>query len=401
MALYAQHGHGKSDKIDKALADDDLQGVIFGARNETPERLAPYITKLREDHADCTLLLDPQFYVSTMTPPNDRFLPEYPYYEAGRTATDFTRARRLAEYAKSTLDFQLGLGLDSLISPSICFDSFSDRWHQVALNLADASLEYYDSLHDAPPLLLSFVFSEQALSSLEDVQRFLDTVTQDDWGMEGFYLIVSRDESAYNQQFDAQRLSHLLYLVHVLGEINGLRVVCGYSDFVGVLLRAVGAEAFATGWSQSLRQFHRKNFLRRPAGGQQPRARYSSGPLFNSVLLGELQDIHDGGHLDDVLSGVPLDHVITDAASPQAADWTRPISQRHHWQALQRLNQMVTGDVRADLRTISQRIRNARGLYTMLEAAGVPFDRYTGKDHLTDWIRGIRGFCDEAGLTSS
>ena len=401
MALYAQHGHGKSDKIDRALADDDLQGVIFGARNEKPGRLAAYIEKLREDDADSTLLLDPQFYVSTMVPPNDRFLPEYRYYEAGRSATDFTRASRVAAYAKSTLDFQIDLGVDSLISPSICFDSFSDRWHQIALNLADASLEYYGSLNDPPPLLLSFVFSEQALSSHEDVQRFLDTVTQDDWDMEGFYLIVSRDESIYNQHFDTQRLSQLLYLVYVLGEINGLQVICGYSDFVGILLRAVGAEAFATGWSQSLRQFQKKNFLKRPPGGQPPRDRYSSGPLFNSILLGELQDIHEVGHLADGLSGVPLDHVITDAHSPQASDWTRPISQRQHWQTLQQLDQVLAGDVNADLRAILQRIRVARGLYTMLEATGAQFSRYTGKDHLAEWVRGIRVFCDEVGLSSS
>lgn len=400
MALYAQHGHGKSDKIDQALAEDDLQGVIFGARNEKPEKLRAYITKLQRDHADRTLLLDPQFYVSTMIPPNDRFLPEYPYYEAGRSATDFTRARRLAEYAKSTLDFQVDLGVDSLISPSICFDSFSDRWHQIALNLADASLEHHASLRDPPPLLLSFVFSEKALSSHEDMLRFLDTVTQDDWGMEGFYLIVSRDESVYNQQFDTQRLTQLLYLVHVLGEINGLRVVCGYSDFVGILLRAVGAEAFATGWSQSLRQFHTKSFLRRRPGGAQPRGRYSSGPLLNSILLSELEDVDDG-HLDNVLSGVLLDRLITDASSPLASGWTRPISQQHHWQTLQRLDQALADDVNANLRAILQRIRNARGLYTMLEAASVRFDRDTGKDHLTQWIEGINSFRREAGLTSS
>lgn len=401
MAIYIQHGHGKSDKITTALHDGTIGGVVFGARNEKPGNLPAYLCQIRETQEDCELVLDPQFYVSTLNPPNDRYLPDYPYYDAGLTASDFTGARRVRQYARRTLNYQVDLGLDSLISPTVIFDSFSDRWHQIALNLADASLEHVAELSDPSPLLLSFVFKEEALAATEEVNRFLDTVTQDDWNMDGFYLIVDRGERSYNQRFEASRLAQYLYIVYVLGQINGLRVVCGYTDFVGILLRAVGADVFATGWSQSLRQFHRSNFIKRPPGGQPARERYSSIPLFNSILLSQLQEVYEFGHLRDVLSGVALDSEVTRAPDPVSAGWTNPLSQQHHWQTLHELDGGLSGRVRPDLRQTVQQLREADGLYRLLEAAGVQFDRNTGRDHLMEWVRGIHEFHRMAGLASS
>ena len=391
MALYIQHGHGKSDKITTALNEGAIDGVIFGARNEKPDNLRAYLNQLREGYQDCELLLDPQFYVTTFTPPNDRYLPDYPFYEAGRTASHFTSARRIRQYAKQTLDYQVNLGLDSLVSPTVIFDSFSDRWHQIALNLADASLEYRAELSNPPPLLLSFVFKEEALAAANEVNRFLDTVTQDEWNMDGFYLIVDRSEKSYNQRFEFSRLAQYLYLVYVLAQINDLRVICGYTDFVGVPLRAVGAHAFATGWNHSLRQFHRSNFIQRRPGGHRALERYSSSPLFNSILLSELQNI-EVDHLGAVLS---------EAADSVSAGWTTPFSQQHHWRTLHVLDESLSGRVRRDLRDTVQHLRNADGLYKLLEAAGVQFGRNTGRDHLMQWVRAIDEFQRMAGLTSS
>jgi hypothetical protein len=399
MALYAQHGHGKADKITDALNAGTVQGVIFGARNEKPENLAAYLARLSEQYA-CELLLDPQFYVSTLVPPHDRFLPEYPYYEAGRTANDFT-TRKIREYVRTTIDFQLDLGVTAIVSPSVIFESFSDRWYQIALNLADASLEHHASLNQAPPMLLSFIFAEEALGAEEELGRFLDTVTQDGWDAGGFYFVVARREGSYSQQFDSAHLANLLYLVHVLGEVNSLRVVCGYTDFVGITLRAAGAAAFATGWHQSLRQFHRKNFVERPPGGQPARERYSSGPLFNSVFISELEDIHDVGRLTDVLSRVDLDQVITSAPSPLRAAWNQAVSQQHHWQTLHGLDAQLVGGAREAMRHTLRRVREAQGCYALLERSGLTFERFTGKEHLAEWSRAISDFARRAGLTSA
>lgn len=389
MALYVQHGHGKSDKITTALETETVDGVIFGARNEKLSNLDACIEELR---GKCELLLDPQFYVCTLTPPKDGYLPKdyKAYYKPGRGAADFIGSKKNRDYAKATLDFQVEHGLDWLVSPSVIFDSFSDRWCQIALTLADASLEYHGGLRDAPPLLLSFIFHESALTSKEELDHFLDTITT--WDVGGFYVIVVREDPSYSQRFHDGRLANLLYLAHVLGERNGYHLVYGYSDFIGVLLRAAGASAFATGWYQSLRQFHRNAFLHRKPGGRPPRERYSSGPLMNSVFLGELQLVHDVGELDRVLSGVPLDELLTDASSPEASTWNRARSEVQHWQTLSSLDGTLKGKAKSDIPGMLEHLREASGLYTELESMGVSFERHTNGDHLPEWMRAVRQF---------
>jgi len=190
-------------------------------------------------------------------------------------------------------------------------------------------------------------------------------------------------------------------MVHALGHINGLRVVCGYSDFVGIPLRAAGADVFATCWSQSLRQFRQKSFIKRKSGGQRARERYSSGPLFNSIMLSDLQSVFEVGRLDDVLSNVPLDDMFSNSPQPLDSGWTTPLSQQHHWQTLQSLDARLSGNVRRDLRDTVKSLRDADGLYRLLEAAGVQFERNAGRDHLMEWVRGIAEFQRMAGFAAS
>lgn len=399
MAIYLQHGFGKSDKIEEALENGTVQGVVLAPRNEKPEKLASCVQSLI-DRQDCEVLIDPQFYISTFAPAKVGYLPEYSYFHGGLSAGDFSM-RRIRQYVEEVLAFQAELGGTAMIAPTVLFDSFNDRWYQIALNLADAALEIHAGLDAPPPLLLSFAMAEESLSAEEEVNSFLDTVTQDGWGMQGFYLVVARNESSYNQDWDGSRLANLLYLVHVLGHINETRVVMGYTDFLGVALRAAGASAFATGWSQGLRQFVRKNFLERPPGGQPPRLRYSSGPLLNSIFLQELQEIYEVGKLEDVLSGVELDSVITEAESPLAATWNQNISQHHHWQTLNSLDQAITGNVRRNVLSVLGKVREARALYASLAREGVELKGFSGPGHLPNWGRALTEFARRAGFAPS
>ena len=392
MTLYLQHGHGKSSRISDALEDKSVNGVIFAARNERVENLDACISSLRADW-DLELLFDPQFYICTMVPPNDRYLPdEYAsFYQPGRTLKDFIGAKKIREYATSTIDFQAARGLDRLISPTVLFKSFSDQWSQIALQLADSSIDYHADLTDAPALLVSFVFSETALDSEDELGRFLDILTT--WDVDGFYLIVAREDPGYSQAFDEARLQRLLYAVHVLGDRNDYEVVCGYSDFIGVPLRAAGASAFTTGWFHSLRQFHQRAFLKTRSFGRPSLPRYSSGPLLTSILKSELDSIEDAGYLEDVLSGVELDSELD---SPDA--WNLRISERHHWQTLAAFDERITGRPRTDVAAMIEAILNARGLFTTLQSEGVPFSSQSDGSHLQDWLRAMRSFQSHTGL---
>jgi hypothetical protein len=395
MALFVQHGHGKSDKIDAALEAQSVDGVIFGARNEKIDNIESCANNVKEHNGK--VLFDPQFHVSTLIPANDRFLPDYPYYKVGRTAADFVGIKKLEGYVRSTLDFQLTLAPDRLLSPTVIFDSFESNWCQTALNLADASLDYHAGLAGAPPLLLSFVIGEQALGSRTELDAFLDQVTSWD-SLTGIYLVISREESSYSQRFDSEHLANSLYMSYVLGEINDFEVVNGFSDFCGLLHRCVGSTTFATGWSQGLRRFHRRSFTKQKAGGQPARFRYTSIPLLSSILLSELQQIFENEELEEVLSEVPLDSVITEATSPEESDWNARWSELHHWQSLRSVDDSIGEDVKANLSDITKRIVAAQELYVALTEEGVVFGAQTQPDHLDQWLEAISSFSETASI---
>jgi hypothetical protein len=212
------------------------------------------------------------------------------------------------------------------------------------------------------------------------------------------YILVAREDSAYSPSFEPTRLKQLLYTVYVLSKMNGFEVICGYSDFVGLLLRVVGARAFSTGWSQGQRQFHRRSFVRQPPGGHQPRTRYSSTPLFASIPLSELQQVADVGMLDEVLSGVASDNVITSASSPEASDWVARTSELHHWESLKAVESTVSGDLAADLDSFQVLLDQASQLYLQLKAAGVVFERATAGSHIREWTDAISDFRSEVGM---
>ncbi|TWU39847.1 hypothetical protein Q31b_31620 [Novipirellula aureliae] len=390
MTLYLQHGHGKSDRIRDSFNDKSSQGVIFAARNEQPDKLDACIAELRT-LGSYTLMLDPQFHICTVAPPKDRYLPDhYPYYEAGRNASDFIGAKKLREYAASTIQFQHTRDLDRLLSPTVILSSFSDRWSQIALQLADSSVDVHAGLTSPKPLLLSFVISESAFDSRSELEMFLDTLTS--WDVHGFYLCIVRDEASYSQSFDQDRLANILYATYVLGDRNQFEVNCGYSDFVGLTMRAAGATTIATGWSQSQRQCHMNTFVKKDTIARRPRLRYSSGPLLNTIMISELEQIANIGRLNDVLSGVPLDSEITSASSPDSSAWNDRLSERHHWQTLNDIDSTLVSNVRKNLLALLTRVRYAKSLYVDLKANGIQFQRLTNDEHLDQWDEALEEF---------
>lgn len=399
MSFLIQHGFGKSGKIHSAFDGKFADGVIFSPRNEKRTKLEACVESLRENYDQIELLFDPQFYLSCFDPAKDGYLSEYSYYQPNLSPSSFAKPSTVAKITKKVIEVQAEFQFDAILSPTVMFDSFDDVMYQAALTMAYASLDAHSGLKTSQPLLLSFAFNEDVLVSQKGVEVFLDTVTQQDWGMAGFYFVIARSEDGYSQRFDQERLANLLYLTHVLGVTNQLRVVFGYTDFLGLPLRAVGADAFASGWAQSLRRFQKKAWIKQKGGGQPPRERYSSSKLYNSIFLTELQDIFDAGELDAVLSEVELDNRITQALSPLAADWGREVSQLHHWQTLHALDATIRGKPKELTRKLIKALREADGLYTALEAQGVQFDKLTDGQHLVPWVKALRRFQQLIGWT--
>lgn len=389
MKLYAQHGYAKSDKIDRALRKNAVDGVIFGPNNERPDSLRECVARFAELKQGPDLLIDPQLYVSLLGNPKEGNLPLYKdYYVSNLTIRDFT-PKRIAEMVRKALDFQSELPLTRLVSPTIIVDNFTNRSAQIAQFLAQASMDYYEGLASAPPLLLSFVFDETALISQDQVNEFLDTVSLYD--AHGFYLVVARPIGQYTQFFEWERMSSWLLILYSLGVRNRYEVVCGYTDLLGFLASAVGASAAATGWFNSLRQFDVKRFLP-SSGGRPPRERYSSAPLLNSIFLQELDNCYDADMLDDVLTGTDYDEIFG-ANRPSANDWPLDVSTLHHWATLKKLFRLTNKrNVKERIDVVEGAIARAEIIYNDLRKKGVQFDPTTGAAHLKEWSQAITTF---------
>lgn len=402
MSILAQCGHGRGDKIERALDAGSIQGVIMSPRDEGEERLRGAVQLWEQDYPQATVLFDPQFYAATLSAPRDGHLGEYDYYagNSGLSRTQFSPSR-LRRYVEQCLDYQhntLGSALSYLVSPTILFDDFRDHWSQVGLNMAMESADHHAALTDPAPLLVSVVVSETALQSLEGLDEFLDALTELE--VAGFYLIVRRNSGSPQLAMEAPSFGRLLYMCYVLSDINQYEVVVGYTDWQSFMLGSVGVTHTACGWYQNLRQFSLARF--QPSrGGRRPRPRYSSVPLLSSpLLIPELEDIHLAGELSRVLSGTSHDGIIAGGPIAGASNWTDPIACLAHWEALSHLSQRVRthGSTPSRLQESLNLIRAARNLYSLLENYGINFDPATGPSHLPEWEAGLGEFRAIAGV---
>jgi hypothetical protein len=398
MTVYAQAGYGKSDKIIRGLTDGSINGVIWSPKDEFPHSMYVDIHGYTTRFPNSIMLFDPQFYTTVLAGTKDRCLKHYPYWRT-LTRSYFSNPANLSTSVQDTLDYQLTLNVDRLLSPTIEIDSFGSPDCNISLSLANESIRYHQELSSTnlalPPLLISLIISEACLSSPSNFDSFLDDISI--MPSVGFYLIVHRDDSQYQARFDPNALENLLYLVYVLAEINSYEVICGYSDFAGALLCAVGAKAIGTGWFSNLRQFTMDRFLP-STQRRQARRRYSSQPLMNSILLDEMDTINRQGQLQSILSGTIYDARFNTVPNPSDASWEIDESTLHHWLVLQGLITSATGGtVQNNLNICIGMISNAQAIYNNLRRI-ISLDVYSGDNHLQQWETAISNFRNRVNI---
>ena len=397
MTLLAQHGWGKSDKIDRGIASGTLSGVILSPRDESPTNLAAYAQALREDNRDLTVFVDPQFYATTVTNPRAGRLPDYPYFTAEMTYRDFVGATPISQIVRSVIDHQIALRVSHICAPVVAFDSFGDRWNSVALSMAAEAITYYATVDDDRPLLVSQVINENAFRSNPEFEEYLNIVT--DFDCDGFYILLRRTDSGYRQNMESNLLSAMLYMTHVLRTLNEFDVYLGYMDFLGIPMHAAGATGTACGWSLGLRRFTFARF-EQSSGGRPPRDRYSSLPLLNSIFVNpELDNIERADMLGDVLTGTAHDGALN-TRPPSRSPWPPDVAALHHWETLTTGIRQVSAvaNPRDRLDQMIAMVTSSSKLYERLSRAGQRLDGPSGPSHLNQWGRAIDDFRDKAGV---
>ncbi|GIQ71496.1 hypothetical protein [Xylanibacillus composti] len=399
--LFAQHGFGKSNKIDRGLASNHLSGIILSPKDETEQNMRNFVQTLQMTNPNIETLFDNQLYHVPFNNANDRNLPSYPYYPGHLSLSAFRGTGQLRKITSNVIDYQDSLGTSYITSPCILISNFTDRETQIVLNLAQDSIDYHRDNRIQNPLVISLLINENAFLDTLQVNQFLNEISVLD--ATGFYITIARNSPAYNQIFDNKTvLTNILTSIYSLAEINEYKVIMGYSDFVGIPFLSVGAYAIGSGWHNGLRRFTVQQRILPSSGGRQPRHRYSSWPLLNSILMSELDTISNSTTLlPQILSGTSYDTRILTASNPLSAPWDRDTGHMQHWEALcNGITHIVSphNDISSKLDAMQQTIANALGLYSLLNASYVPLEHSSQPHHLTIWNDSINDFRKQANV---
>ena len=250
------------------------------------------------------------------------------------------------------------------------------------MQMAQGALEYSHE-NNVSELYITFVISDNAfLGSKDSLDDFITTITSFD-NLDKIYLIINKSLDAYSQQIESEKLQNILYLIYSLSVWNNIKIICGYSDIIGLMYLSAGAETITTGWSQKSRFFCRSNY-KEMSGGSLPRPKYMSIPLLNSInITPELDQIKNFGLIEKVLSGTEYDeHVIQ---TPVADNWSQ-VSFYHHLNCLGLCAEdILLYEVDKRLEIMQTKIRKAIEIYNELISIGVPFAQHTNKTHLCQW----------------
>ena len=381
MTILAQHGYGKSNKIEQGIANGSIHGVVMSPRDAVPSELAAFLNTVHNANPTAELLVDPQFYIGAIGHARASKFDLYPHHRRSLVPTSFSPTE-IQNMVKDTLDWQGGLDITAVSSPTVIVSDLGGRWAQIAMTLAQETVIQHSG---NKPLLINLVVEEEALRQKALVEDWLNDLTQLD--VDGFYLVVCRSSASYRQHYDPEVLGSLLLICYSLAELNQYRVYCGYTDMVTLLLHAIGVAGTASGWYFNLRQFTLTRFLP-SGGGRRPRPRYSSRPLLNSIFLSELDGIYSGGQMASVLSATQLDGRFAGTTNPENVPWPDPDSWLHHWNVLNDISRLAAGTTVQDrLNSAENLISRALAIYAQI-APMVPFSNETGPTHLECWLDG-------------
>jgi len=365
MKLYAQHGYGEGDKIKNGIEQNLISGVIYGARDISPERLDTRLEQIARNSKKFNTLFDPQYYVTLIAAnPNIRLgkLEEYPYFKTRRRSQLESSDLLFAEIDK-ILDFQVKLPLTDIISPNILISqSFDSVEAVISKNFIREARKAYKKFHDKRPIYATLAISREALLEKNELESFLNDITLIDSPPDGFYLLIeARSIEARSDIFNMDVIAGWMLLNYSL-KINGYNVINGYSDLLSPFLGAVGGDIGCTGWWSNLRTFSLDRFIPESGGGRLPIQRYFSFNLLNRITYYELDALKN--MFPDVLNGLSFDSEYLKGTEPD-----RVLELFQSWEALKPiLRNLTENDIEENLNRCTVALDQATELYARIKS---------------------------------
>jgi hypothetical protein len=384
MQLLAQHGYGNGDKIERGLEEDLLDGVIFGAKDISPDKLVSTLERLEENQPNSVRLFDPQFYASLIAAQPGARLGylvgegSHPYFEA-RRRRDLERDEQVVEDIINVLNHQLALPVTALIAPNIVirrsFDSIEGTIAKTFLRCAANEVE----IDDGRPLYATLAVSATALSDKIEMQNFLQEITELENPPDGFYLLLEKpDSSIISPLTEPDVLSRWMLMSHTL-KLNGFQIINGYTDALSPYLAAAGSDAVATGWYNTQKCFSLKKFEPVSDFARRPVPRYMSAALLKSIRYTELHDLRD--LFPEVMNDLPQDNSY-DPDEGSAPD--SPTSEAlQNWEGIKAMSMHAEeGDVYASLKNCRGALDDAEEIYARIQEFGLTMRDRSSAAHI-------------------
>jgi hypothetical protein len=311
MKLFAQHGAQAGDKISAGLEHGVIEGVIYGAKDITPERLRTDLDWLAAEYPRTTRLLDTHYAAALVaSEPGARL--GYLIGEKGhgyfqpRLRRDLERLPNVEADLRACLGYQASLPLTALIAPNIVVRRSLDSAESViAKSFIRQTAAIAREVAPDRAVFATLAISQNALGDRAELSAFLQEITELEDPPVGFYLLLDKAEAmAPSCLVEAGVLARWLLVAHTL-KVSGFRVIHGYCDMIAPYLAATGADAGACGWFSTLKTFSLGKFAPSKGFAARPIPRYASIGLLKSIRHTELHALRN--EVPGVLNGMPSD----------------------------------------------------------------------------------------------
>jgi hypothetical protein len=400
MKLYAQHGFGNGNKIERGLEDNLVDGLVFSPRDISIDRLGTTLDQILSK-SKCDILFDPQLYACFLAKTTEARLgclldDDYKdYFQVYRRST-LEREQEVAKAIRLTLEFQKNFPFTAFIAPNILIpSSFNSIEAVIAKNFIRMTADEHSRLNDRRPVYATLAISREALLDKQELTEFLNEITVLENGPDGFYLLISaRSADAKTDIYNTDVIAGIMLINHSL-KINGFKVINGYSDILTPFVGAVGAEAGCSGWWSNLRAFSLDRFAPSEGGGRQPILRYLSMALLNRITYYELDQLRN--IIPEIVNHIPSDKYYSEENGSEPED--RTIETLQSWDAIKGLNSKIAAkNTEQSLINSLNLINNANKLYDQIT---IQLDRKSSREHLDALRDGIFTFAERAEIKLS
>lgn len=384
MKLYAQHGAQAGEKINAGCEAGVLDGVIFGAKEISPEKLRTDLNQLVANWPNVDRLFDPHYFATLIAAQPGARLgyltgeKNHGYFRA-HMRRDLEQADPVRSDIRACLQFQVSLPVTALISPNIVVRRTLDSVEGViAKNFIRNAAGIAAEIAPDREVYATLAISQAALADKGELQAFLQEITELETPPTGFYLLLEKlDANPLPSLTERDCLARWMLVNYTL-KVSGFKIINGYTDLLAPYIGATGADAVAAGWFSTLKCFSLRKFEPNDSFATRPVPRYSSVALMKSIRHTELHDVR--AHFPEVLNDLPSDGFYS------VADGSRPGPTEEAVQNWDAIRQMIAKcghpEVESALDSCISALDEADELYDSINLIGYSLRERSNNEHI-------------------